>query len=80
MNIRSTDLARHPGVALDTAAKEPVFIEKFGRPFAVLVSHEFFKNLEDSYWGKLDLEAEKDEDMMTEEETMAFLRGETVVE
>ena len=49
----ATELNKHPGKYLNQAIKEPVVIEKSGRPFAVIVSYERYVQLEDAYWGEL---------------------------
>ncbi len=51
------------GQLLDDAQREPVRIERNGRPVAVVISaaeFERFEALEDAYWGRLAEEAEKE--------------------
>ncbi len=51
------------GQLLDDAQREPVRIERNGRPVAVVISaaeFERFEALEDTYWGRLAEEAEKE--------------------
>jgi prevent-host-death family protein len=51
------------GQLLDDAQREPVQIERNGRPVAVVISaaeFERFEALEDAYWGRLAEEAEKE--------------------
>jgi prevent-host-death family protein len=50
------------GLLLDTAQREPVTIEKKGRPVAVVLSfddYRRFEALEDEWWGKQALKAKK---------------------
>jgi prevent-host-death family protein len=44
--MASTEAKSHFGVLLDTAQREPVAIEKKGRPVAVIVSYEEYRNHE----------------------------------
>jgi prevent-host-death family protein len=44
--IASTHAKSHFGALLDTAQREPVMIEKKGRPVAVIVSYEEYKTHE----------------------------------
>ena len=53
MKATATELNKHPGKYLDQAIKEPVIVERSGRPIAVMVSYERFIQLEDAYWGEL---------------------------
>ena len=45
-NISANDAKSHFGQLLDTARREPVTIEKHGRPVAVILSTEDYKELE----------------------------------
>jgi prevent-host-death family protein len=44
--IASTEAKSNFGALLDTAQREPVTIEKKGRPVAVMVSHEVYRDYE----------------------------------
>jgi prevent-host-death family protein len=44
--IASTEAKSNFGTLLDTAQREPVTIEKKGRPVAVMVSHETYQAFE----------------------------------
>lgn len=72
MNIRATELNKRPGMYLDQAAREPVVIEKMGRPFVVMVAYDRYNQLEDAYWGELAIQADKEPALSTDE-TMQFL-------
>lgn len=60
MRITATELNKRPGNYLNEAMKEPVIIEKTGRPTVVIVAYEQYMKLEDSYWGELAAEADKE--------------------
>jgi antitoxin Phd len=63
------------GRLLDNAQREPVTIEKKGRPVAVLLSipeYQRLEDMEDYYWGKLAQEA-KAEGFISVEESEKFL-------
>lgn len=64
------------GTLLDHAQREPVSIEKHGRPVAVVLSHleyERLEALEDRYWLKQAEEAEK-EGFLDAEESEELIR------
>ena len=73
MHISATELNNRPGAMLEAAIKEPVVVEKSGRPSVVMVSYERYQELEDFFWGELALRAEKDSEWLTAEETETFL-------
>ena len=52
MNISATELNKNPGKIIDQALREPIVINKQGRPTVVLVDYEYFTKLEDDYWGR----------------------------
>jgi prevent-host-death family protein len=59
--VEATELKNDLGKYLEASVKEPVVIEEDGRKIAVLVSVEFFENLEkmeEAYWAMRALEAE----------------------
>lgn len=61
-SMAAKEAKNHFGALLDTARREPVTIEKNGRPVAVILSIEDFKRfeeIEDAIWGERALEAEK---------------------
>ena len=65
------------GQLLDDAQREPVRIERNGRPVAVVISNadfERFEALEDAYWGRLAEEAEK-EGYLSFEESEKLLKS-----
>lgn len=62
MRINATSLKNHLGKYLESSIKEPVIVEKSGRPSAVLISYDEFEKLsqyEDFYWSMLASQAEK---------------------
>lgn len=75
MNISATDLNQKSGQYLDACIKEPVTVEKMGRPYAVLVDHQYFQVLEDFYWGELAVKASKDAEYLSAEETKEFINS-----
>jgi prevent-host-death family protein len=65
------------GRLLDDAQREPVRIERNGRPVAVLLSmaeYELFEKLEDAYWGQRAQEAMK-EGSLGPEDSERFLQS-----
>jgi prevent-host-death family protein len=44
--VASTEAKSNFGALIDTAQREPVMIEKKGRPVAVMMSHEEYRNYE----------------------------------
>ena len=62
MKTTATEIKNHFGQYLDESILEPVFIEKTGRPVAVMLSAKEYKrltDLEDAYWAQKALKAEK---------------------
>ncbi|XVN40858.1 MAG: type II toxin-antitoxin system Phd/YefM family antitoxin [Rickettsia endosymbiont of Argas persicus] len=52
-SISSKEAQNHFGDLMNQAIKAPVIINKYGKPAAVLISHEEYKKfnqLEDMYW------------------------------
>ncbi len=74
MKTTATELNKHPGRYINHAIKEPVTIERSGRPVAVMVSYERYIQLEDAYWGELATIADK-EKSLSKKATMDFLQG-----
>lgn len=61
MHINATSFKNHLGKYIECAIKEPVIVEKSGRPSAVLISFDEFAKLsqyEDFYWSMYAAEAE----------------------
>ncbi len=74
MQITATELSKKPGLYLDEASREPVVIEKTGRPVVVMVSYERYIELEDAFWGEQAVQADQEESLSIEE-SMKFLKG-----
>ena len=49
--VSATELNKHSGQILQMAQRKPVIIEKVGQPSAVIISYEYFQELEDYYFG-----------------------------
>lgn len=60
MVVTATELNKHSGKYLEQAVREPVVVEKSGRPTVVMVSYEYYTKLEDAYWGELAADADKE--------------------
>ena len=63
MRTNATSFKNNLGQYLESSIKEPVIVEKSGRPSAVLISFEEFERLseyEDLYWGRLAQESSKE--------------------
>lgn len=64
------------GALIDTARREPVTIERYGRPVAVVLSNEEYERLEaldDAYWAARADKAAK-EGFLSADETEAFFQ------
>ena len=75
MNVTATEFKNRLGRYLDAAETAPVIIEKSGRVKSVLLSHAMYKRLigmEDDYWAKRALMAEKSGYLGTEESREAL--------
>lgn len=62
MTITATEAKNHFGEYLEKTISDPVFIQKTGRPVAVMLSvkeYERLTGLEDAYWAQKALAAEK---------------------
>lgn len=70
--ITATDLNKSPGSYLIEAIKEPVVIERSGKPIVVMVSYDNYLKLEDAYWGERALKSDKDKSLKVKE-SMDFL-------
>jgi prevent-host-death family protein len=63
MHVSATELKNKLGQYLEAAVKEPVIIEKSGRPASVVISYQEFQRfleLEDNLWGLRALKAEEE--------------------
>ena len=75
MNISATALNKRPGTYLEKAIKDPVIVEKSGRPTVVMVSYELYEQLEDAYWGELAVKADKEKSLSIKESMEFLLEG-----
>ena len=75
MKATATELNKHPGKYIDRAIKEPVIVERSGRPVAVMVSYERYIQLEDAYWGERAIAADQ-EKSLGPHKTLDFLYSE----
>ena len=73
--ISATELNKHPGQILQMAQKRPVIIQKTGQPAAVLLSYEYFTELEDFYFGNAAKIVEQNSDYLSVEESTSFLKN-----
>jgi antitoxin Phd len=75
--IAAKDAKNGFGRMLDTAQREPVTIEKHGRPVAVVLSLEEYQRLEaldDAYWAARAQQAVEEGDWLGPEESERFTR------
>lgn len=75
MHITATELNKRPGMTLESALREPVIIEKSGRPSVVMVSYERYRELEDAFWGSMAEQNQKTADWLSAEESAQFLKN-----
>ena len=75
MNISATKFNKNTGEIIDQALREPVIIEKQGRPTVAVIDYEYFVKLEDSYWGKAATEVESNAQWLSAKESEEFLRS-----
>ncbi len=62
MNATATEVKNRFGEFMDRAQREPVTVEKTGRSYVVLISHEEYERLrsvEDAHWAALAGQAEQ---------------------
>lgn len=62
MHATATDVKNRFGEFMERAQHEPVTVEKTGRSYAVLMSHQEYERLralEDAYWAALAAQAEQ---------------------
>ena len=76
MHISATELNKHPGAILNAALREPVVIEKSGRSSVVMVSYEYYLELENAFWGARAESAEKSAEWESPDNSLAFLKSE----
>ena len=76
MHVSATELNKHPGAILNAAMKEPVFIEKSGKSSFVMVSYEYYVELENSFWGTRAESLEKTAEWESTENRLDFLKSE----
>lgn len=74
MKATASKLNKYPGKYLEQAIKEPVIVERSGRPLVVMVSYERYIQLEDAYWGEHATAADKQKSL-GKKATMNFLHG-----
>jgi antitoxin Phd len=75
--LTSKDAQNHFGELIDTAQREPVTIERRGRPIAVVMSRERYEALEaleDALWAERARQATEG-GFLGAEETMDFIKG-----
>ena len=82
MKIKATELSNKSGEYLMASMREPVIVERNGKPVSVLVSYHDYQELqnakemlEDKYWGERANQAMKDGEFLTHEESMDFLKS-----
>lgn len=73
--ISATELNKHPGQILQLAQRSPVIIEKVGQPSAVIISYEYFQELEDYYFGSIAKNRDEIGEYLTIEESENFLNN-----
>jgi len=76
MTASATDVKNNFGRYLEKAQKEPVTVQRSGRPHAVLISYDDFERLqalEDAFWAARAVEAEKS-GYASSEQSIEFLR------
>lgn len=75
--LTSTQAKNNFGEILTTSQREPVIVEKNGKPVGVVISYEAYKEYQqvvekDRYWGEL---AEKSGKMLSIDESAKFLKS-----
>ncbi|MDO8586457.1 MAG: type II toxin-antitoxin system Phd/YefM family antitoxin [Armatimonadota bacterium] len=76
-NVTSKEAQNHFGELIDTAQREPVTINRRGRPVAVVLSNERYKELEaleDALWAARARHA-AESGFLSPEESMSFIRS-----
>lgn len=72
MRITVTELNKRPSLDLNELVKGPIIVEKTGRLAVARFFYEQFRKLEDAYWGKQAIIAEKEKSIGTKK-TLEFL-------
>ncbi|MDF2966206.1 MAG: Antitoxin of toxin-antitoxin system StbD [Rickettsiaceae bacterium] len=72
--ISATELNKHSGQILHMVQRKPVIIEKIGHPAAVIISYEYFTELEDYYFGSQTKKIDDEGDYLSAEDSERFLR------
>ncbi|WP_425362898.1 type II toxin-antitoxin system Phd/YefM family antitoxin [Candidatus Tisiphia endosymbiont of Hybos culiciformis] len=73
-SINAREAQNHFGNLMNSAIKEPVIINKYGKPFSVLMSYEeyeHFNKFEDFYWA-IKADESKKNGLLTKEKTNEF--------
>ena len=76
-NISSKEAQNHFGDLMNKAIKEPVVINKYGKPAAVLISHEEYERFlefEDLYW-ELKAKQASSEGFLSKQESKDFVNS-----
>ena len=74
--VSATEFKNRLGSYLQGIARDPIVIEKSGKPVAVLLSHDEYDRLvhyEDYVWAEKARRAEESGEFLGHEETMKFL-------
>jgi antitoxin Phd len=74
----ATEVKNRFGEYMEKAQKEPVTVEKTGRPYVVLLSQEEYERLqrlEDALWGQRAEAVRQRGDYLGPEETLAAIRA-----
>lgn len=74
----ATELKAGLGQYMESVTREPVAITRNGRKYAVLLAWEDFERfraLEDAWWGEQALKAESQAEYLSNEESLAYLKG-----
>lgn len=74
-SINAKEAQNHFGNLMNSAIKEPIIINKYGKPFSVLMSYEEYENFnkfEDFYWA-MQADQAKENGFISKEGTDEFL-------
>lgn len=72
--ISATELNKHSGYIVQKAQRQPIIIERTGQPAAAIISYEYFRELEDFYFGSVAKEVENNSEYLSAEESEKFLK------
>lgn len=75
MHITATELNKRSGTILEASIREPVIIEKSGKPSVVMVSYARYQELEDTFWGVRAEQNERNVEWLSYEESSQFLKS-----